>query len=29
MMATKGPSNRYGTPRGKNSRSNPFGVNYQ
>ena len=27
-MATKGASNRYGTPRGKNSLSNPRGVNY-
>lgn len=28
-MATKGASNRYGTPRGKNSSSNPSGVNYE
>lgn len=27
-MATKGASYRYGTPRGKNSPSNPRGVNY-
>ncbi len=28
-MATKGASNRYGTSRGKNSPSNPYGVNYE
>lgn len=28
-MATKGASNRYGTPRGKNSPDNPHGVNYE
>lgn len=28
-MATKGASNRYGTSRGKNSSSNPYGVNYE
>lgn len=28
-MATKGASNRYGTPRGKNGPSNPHGVNYE